>query len=205
MSSGKVILDEVLYIYTDGSSIQSPRRGGFGIRFLYVDQDGEQYIQDIQSPGYLGATNNSMELMACVVALKEAMRLHLSDSAIRIVFRTDSTYVHNHINKAKYDWPRNKWFRKGGAPVLNAEIWKDLVREIKRIEKRVDFEWIKGHSDNEHNKAVDKMARESARMAAESPHTLVHVRRKLTSESVQIGSVELIGQRLPLELFPRNF
>lgn len=67
-----VFRENVLYAYTDGSSLRTPRRGGFAIRFIYVDDYGEEQVQDIQSPGNKNATNNEMELKACVVALEEA-------------------------------------------------------------------------------------------------------------------------------------
>lgn len=85
-----VFRENVLYIYTDGSSLQSPRRGGIGIRFINVDANGEEQVQDVQSPGYKGATNNQMELKACVMAIEEAMRLQLTKGVTRIIIRTDS-------------------------------------------------------------------------------------------------------------------
>jgi ribonuclease HI len=50
-----------------------------------------------------------------------------------------------------------------GTPVLNADLWKRLVRAIKNAERRVDFEWVRGHSRDLHNRAVDKMAKGSAK------------------------------------------
>ena len=195
-----VFRENVLYIYTDGSSLRSPRRGGLGIRFIYVDAGGEEQVHDIQSPGYKGATNNEMELKACVMAIEEAMRLLLTRGVTRIIFRTDSAYIVDNYKTAMFQWSTNRWQRRSGAPVLNAELWKKLLRGMKKVRVRVDFEWVKGHSRDEHNRAVDRMAKQSARMASQAPLSLVHVRRKLTDESVQPGSVEMRGQRVSIRI-----
>jgi len=88
-----VFRQNVLYIYTDGSSLSSPRQGGMAIRLITIDDEGEEHIQDIQLPGYKHATNNQMELKACVIALEEAVRLHLTHGVTRTIIRTDSMHV----------------------------------------------------------------------------------------------------------------
>jgi YD repeat-containing protein len=62
--------DNALVIYTDGSSLQRPRRGGYAYRLVTVDETGEEMTYDYHEPGYLQATNNEMELVACIEALK---------------------------------------------------------------------------------------------------------------------------------------
>src|SRR5690242_9953586 len=46
-----------LHIYTDGSSLQHPRRGGAGIVFVTVDDDGEEQVDTYPVFGFEGATN----------------------------------------------------------------------------------------------------------------------------------------------------
>lgn len=195
-----VFRENVLYIYTDGSSLNSPRRGGMGIRFIYVGDDGEELVHDVHSPGHKGATNNQMELMACALALEEAFQQQLTHGKTRVIIRTDSQYVSDNYRKAMFEWSKSRWFRRSGAPVQNAEIWKRLLKAMKKANVRVDFEWVKGHSKDEHNRAVDRMARKSAKMAVGSPLSVVHVRRKLTDEAVQIGSVKMEGQRISIRI-----
>ena len=197
--------ENVLYIYTDGSSLQSPRRGGIGYRLIYVDDQGEEQYQDFLSPGYKDATNNRMELKACVLALEEAIRLGLHSGKSRIIIRTDSTYVSNHYKKAMFEWSKNRWFRQSGAPVLNTDEWKDLLKAMKKAGVRVDFEWVKGHSKDEHNRAVDRLARKSARMATKTPLSLVSVRRKLTDESFNLGSVKMEGQKISIRVITTEY
>jgi ribonuclease HI len=71
----KPINDEALTIYTDGSSYQGPRRGGVGILFVTVDDDGHERINEYALPGYAGVTNNQMELQACIEALRRWPRV----------------------------------------------------------------------------------------------------------------------------------
>jgi hypothetical protein len=76
---------------------------------------------------------------------------------------------------------------------------------MKSVGVRVDIEWVRGHSKDEHNRAVDRMARQSARMATDSALSIVHVRRKLSEESVQPGSVPLQGQRLSIRIITGEY
>ena len=63
--------ENTLVIYTDGSSRPKPRRGGYGIRFILpvcLDQNGSTL--EFESDSYTGETNNAMELLAVLDALK---------------------------------------------------------------------------------------------------------------------------------------
>src|SRR5712691_3560240 len=64
--------DNALNIFTDGASLPHPRRGGIGIRFVTTDAAGDAVVDERCLPGYASATNNQMELMACIKALEMA-------------------------------------------------------------------------------------------------------------------------------------
>jgi len=68
---GGMLAENALHIYTDGSSLPAPRRGGIGIRFLLIDSQGREEITDSKHPGYKGATNNQMELQASIEPLRK--------------------------------------------------------------------------------------------------------------------------------------
>jgi len=104
-----------------------------------------------------------------------------------------------------FEWPKNRWRRRSGAPVLNADLWKDLIKAMQKAGARVDFEWIRGHARDEHNRAVDRMARQSAKLALRPPWFVVHVRRKLSHESVQPGSVGMNGQRMSIRIITTEY
>lgn len=195
-----MLAENSLHIYTDGSSLPSPRRGGIGIRFLLIDSEGREEIIDSRHAGYEGATNNQMELQACIEALEEAHDLGLATSVSKIVVHTDSQYVAENVKQAIFTWPKQRWATRAGTPVLNADLWKRLVRAIKNAGRRVDFEWVQGHSKDLHNRAVDKMAKGSAKSALRPALSVVSVRKKWTAESVAIGSVRMLGQRLSIRV-----
>ncbi|MEO1019278.1 MAG: RNase H family protein, partial [Pseudomonadota bacterium] len=62
--------EDAVNIYTDGSCLPNPRRGGVGYRYIVINEAGHEEWQDESPPGYKQATNNQMELLACVLALR---------------------------------------------------------------------------------------------------------------------------------------
>jgi len=160
---------------------------------------------DFCPEGYIGATNNQMELKACCEALEEVHKLNGLQRVSRIIIYTDSSYVVNNFYAAKYIWSKNKWKTKTGAPVLNTDRWKELIKEVLKVRKRVEIEKVKGHSKNKHNKAVDKLAKKSAKKATRSLPGFVDVRRKLSNKSVEPGSVEMLGQRLSIRIITSEY
>jgi ribonuclease HI len=189
-----------LNIFTDGSSLGSPRAGGIGIRFVLINPSGEEIVQDFEFIGYKSATNNEMELYACIMALKEAIKKVLPSNVTKIVIHTDSRYVVDNYKKAMFEWPNTRWLNREGRPVLNANLWKKLVKCFQKIHMFVEIKWVKGHSKNEHNKAVDRHARDSAKIPLNKPLSHVSLRRKKTKKSVEVGSVEMNGQRITIRI-----
>jgi ribonuclease HI len=195
-------LDEnALNIYTDGSSYSSPRRGGAGFLFITADEDGEPVVHEHSPPGWTGATNNQMELQAAIEALDMATGRHspVDPEAYgrKIVIRTDSQYVVDNFRTALYEWSGNGWVTKTGAPVANARQWKALVkltRRAARLHKHVEVKWVKGHRKDPHNKRADKLAKRSAQNPGGGTIRPAAVRRKLSPNKVEVGSVRMEGQ-----------
>jgi len=192
--------EDALNIYTDGSSYQNPRRGGVGIRYIIINANGDEEWLDECLFGYREGTNNQMELMAPILALRRVPDEMMTSNVQRIYILTDSQYVRDHIKHAMSYWPANGWCNLNGKPIENVKLWKDLVRAIKKAPKRVEFKWVKGHSKNRHNKAVDKLAKDSANGFLNEPLTVQSVRRKLTTESVEPGCVGMEGQVLKIRI-----
>lgn len=198
-------IEDALNIYTDGSSFSGPRVGGIGVRFITVNESGDEVVQDIELPGYKNATNNQMELYACITSLKEALKHKELNSVNRIAIHTDSRYVVDNYKYAMFEWSRNKWRARTGRPVLNADLWKELVKLIGKSRLKVDFYWVKGHSKDKHNIAVDKLAKKSAKDSLNKPLTVVDVRRKTTPKSVELGSVKMRGQRILVRIITSEY
>ncbi len=131
-------------IYTDGACSGNPGPGGWGAVLMYGERKKEL------SGGEEMTTNNRMELTAVISALnalKEPCHVELY---------TDSQYIANAINEHWLtNWVRRGWRRKGG-PVKNADLWQELVRLLELHD--VDFNWVKGHADNELNNRCDELA-----------------------------------------------
>jgi len=200
-----MIRENTLNIYTDGSSYSKPRTGGIGIRYIYVDSNYEEKRIDLELPGYPGATNNQMELTACIQALKHSVTLDLDIKYNRIIVNTDSRYVVDNCYNAMYKWPKNHWCKSGGSPILNARLWKELVKCIKKASCRVEFEWLKGHSKDQDNKAADRLAKKSAKKPTNRPINVVTVRRKKSVKSIDLGSVRMQGQRLSIRIITSEY
>jgi ribonuclease HI len=212
MSHSVVLAEQALTVFTDGSSLPAPRRGGIGMRFVHTNEVGEETVFDLVEPGYAGEAVNRMELQAVIVALKAVRSSRLPASLLagirRIDIVTDSMYVADNLDNALYNWPGNRWMTRSGAPVMNVDLWKELVREYKRLRQsiRVDVKWAKGHSaSNPHNKAVDKLAKHSANAPFVVPRANRSVRRKKSSGVTEPGSVPMLGQRLSIHIIETEY
>ncbi len=200
------MIQEPLKIYADGSCYSAPRRGGLGIRFVGINEAGDEVVEDVVLPGFKGATNNQMELYACVASLREALEYRDLSLVSGFEIYTDSMYVAENYKSAMFEWPKNRWRNRDGRPILNAELWKDLVKLIRKSSpRRVDIYWIKGHAKDPHNKAVDKLAKKSAKNPLNAPLTVIGVRRKKTTKTTEIGSVEMRGQRISIRIITTEY
>ncbi|HCB15859.1 MAG TPA: ribonuclease HI [Alteromonas sp.] len=140
-----------VHIYTDGSCLGNPGPGGYGAILIYG-----KHRKEI-SEGFTLTTNNRMELLATIEALK------LLTKPCQVELTTDSQYVKNGINQWIHNWRRNGWRTKDKKPVKNADLWQALDEVIQQHE--VNWHWVKGHSGHPENERCDDLARS----AAESP------------------------------------
>lgn len=132
-------------IYTDGSSLGNPGRGGYGI----VLMSGKHYKE--LSQGYRLTTNNRMELLAVIIALES-----LKNEGSTVELYTDSKYVVDAINKK---WLFG-WEKKGFKGKKNPDLWKRLLKILPK--HHVNFNWVKGHAGHEFNEKCDQLAVEAA-------------------------------------------
>ncbi len=141
-------MKEVL-IYTDGACKFNPGPGGWGAILVYNGKEKEL------SGGEEMTTNNRMELSAVINALSA-----LKEPCI-VTITTDSKYVVDAIEKGWIDnWQQNKWRKSDKSPVLNIDLWEELLRLL--IMHKVKFVWVKGHNGHPYNERCDKLATEFA-------------------------------------------
>ncbi len=137
-----------IIIYTDGAASGNPGPGGYGILMILENTDYKKSF----SEGFRYTTNNRMELMAVVEALKKIKK---PDQKVIVV--TDSTYVSDAINKGWLE----KWKARNFKKIKNPDLWKQLVEEMNK--HRVEFWWTRGHNNHPQNEYCDKLARKAAK------------------------------------------
>lgn len=133
-------------LYTDGACSGNPGAGGWGCVLLY----GEHRLE--LSGGETETTNNRMELLAVISGLE---RLKYS---CEVEVFSDSAYVVNAFSEGWVEaWERSGWKKADRKPVLNDDLWKRLLNEVRR--HKVTFRKVKGHADDELNNRCDALAR----------------------------------------------
>jgi ribonuclease HI len=200
--------DDALHIFTDGSSLPGPRRGGVGIVFVSLDEEGYERRDEYPLPGFAGATNNEMEIQAAIEALDA---LHRGRAPVdvsqydQIIIWTDSLYVAENFSNAMYRWPSTGWMTRDGNPVVNARLWKELTKAAGRVSRPVHFHWVKGHKTSAGNKRADKLAKQSAKMQTGQRVSRADVRRKKSTRSVETGSVAMLGQMSTIRIISADY
>ncbi len=137
-------------IYTDGACLGNPGPGGWAT--IIFDKKNEKRIQRVGSE--LTTTNNRMELTAIIESLRT---IPLQSNLI--VF-TDSKYVINGIESWIFQWKKNNWLASNKKKVKNKDLWILLDDLTKNLE--IKWNWVKGHSGDQFNEEVDKLARDEA-------------------------------------------
>lgn len=134
-----------LTIYTDGACSGNPGSGGYGIVMLYGAHRKEI------SQGYKLTTNNRMELLAVITALKALKE------PCNVTLYSDSKYVIDSITKGwVYSWQKKGWIKSDKKKALNVDLWEQLLPLLKT--HNVEFVWVKGHADNVENERCDRLA-----------------------------------------------
>jgi len=132
-------------IYTDGACSGNPGPGGWGAMMM---ADGHK--RELRG-GEADTTNNRMELLAAIRALKALTRRSHVD------LHTDSTYVRQGITKWIHGWKRNGWKTAARKEVKNADLWQEL--DAARQAHEVQWHWVKGHAGDPGNERADELAR----------------------------------------------
>ena len=143
--------DGEVTIYTDGGSSGNPGPGGYGAIIIFNGEKNEL------CGGYRYTTNNRMELMGVIMALRS---LEHRDKPITLY--TDSSYVVNGITKGWAEkWRKNNWIKSDKQPAINPDLWGEILDLIKPL--NIKFRWVKGHAGNPFNERCDELAVSSAR------------------------------------------
>lgn len=117
---------------------------------------GERIVNEGKG-GERNTTNNRMELLAVISALK-ALKAD-GNLPRQAEVCTDSQYVQKGMTSWIYKWKGNKWRTSDKAPVKNQELWMEL--DTLAAELKVSWKWIRGHTGNEWNERCDHMTHEA--------------------------------------------
>ena len=141
-------------IYTDGACVGNPGPGGWAAIVLIKNEKKELF------GGEKLTTNNRMEMTAAIKALEYCAEQHekqLSLKHIRIF--TDSAYLKEGITVWINSWEKNNWKTADKKNVKNIDLWKKLKELIQS--NQVEWNWVKGHSEDPMNDLADKLAKEA--------------------------------------------
>ena len=137
--------NEHYQIWTDGACRGNPGPGGW-VYIVRAGDGSEEVCYDHQPT----TTNNRMELTAALEALRS-----VPEGAEATLF-SDSQYVVKGMSEWVKGWQRRNWRKSDGKPVLNDDLWKQLVQANSGIQ--IHWKWVEGHAGHEENERCDALA-----------------------------------------------
>jgi ribonuclease HI len=139
-------VDGALEVWTDGACSGNPGPGGWA----WATRDGRQ-----AAGGDARTTNQRMEIMAALEAVRAL------DGPLVVV--SDSTYVVHCFRDAWWKgWIARGWQTSQRKPVVSRDLWEPLITLV-NDRGDVSFRWVKGHSGDEMNDLVDRLAVEQSK------------------------------------------
>jgi ribonuclease HI len=148
MGSGEMS-EQAVEIWTDGACKGNPGPGGWGALLRHGRHEKEMF------GGAENTTNNRMELMGVIEALKALKR------PCHVVVHTDSQYVQKGMAEWLPNWKRRGWKTADKKPVRNADLWQELDALV--AQHQVDWRWVRGHAGDPGNERADQLANQGVR------------------------------------------
>jgi len=148
-------------LYTDGACSGNPGVGGWGAVLMF--KGAEKRISGAEAE----TTNNRMEMTAVIEGLK------CLKEPCEVEVYSDSAYTVNAFNEGWiYSWEKNGFKKADNKPVLNEELWRELLR-LTRVHN-VTFIKVKGH-------AVLSKTAPSKLLIYSKAHSLTYILRRKAS------------------------
>ena len=132
-----------VHIYTDGAAKGNPGPAGYGVVMELVGTPHKKEFYE----GFRISTNNRMELLAVIVGLEKLKNPNMS-----VLVVSDSKYVVDAVEKK---WVFG-WEKKGFKDRKNPDLWMRFLKVFRK--HKVDFKWVKGHSNHPQNERCDALA-----------------------------------------------
>jgi ribonuclease HI len=138
---------EKITIYTDGAARGNPGKAGWAVILI----SGKKIVELGGASKH--ATNNQMELMGPIEALKYMAKNGINTP---IEIFSDSKYVILGITEWIFNWQKNNWRNAAKKPVLNKELWEELYALSKQF--KIKWTYVEGHSGYKYNERADEIA-----------------------------------------------
>ena len=142
-------MEKPIEVFTDGASAGNPGPGGYGVILRYGKHTKEL------SKGFRLTTNNRMELLAVIDALKA-----IKKPGATVHIHSDSQYVVNAIEKG---WVFG-WAKTGFKKKKNPDLWQEFLQLYPQF--RLKMIWVRGHAGHAENERCDELAVAAARNPA---------------------------------------
>ncbi len=140
-------------IYTDGACKGNPGPGGWGVLLKSADSLKELF------GGEALTTNNRMELMAVIQALKALKR------PCAVTLHVDSQYVLKGMTEWLPGWKARGWRTASKQPVKNVDLWQVLDEVVNQRGHNIQWRWVRGHDGDAGNERADALANRGVDMA----------------------------------------
>ncbi len=144
------MINKTVEIYTDGSSLGNPGLGGWGT----VVVEKEKIIEELGGCDK-NTTNNRMELQAAIEAIKYINKKHKEST---VTIHADSSYVLGGVTNWIFGWEKNGWRTANKKPVMNQDLWKELIGVVRASKATITWQKVKGHSGHIYNDKADEIA-----------------------------------------------
>lgn len=184
-------MDEVkmpaLEVYTDGSCIHENNSGSgpggaaYVIRYWEMKDNAPSLQTSEGSRGFKYTTNNRMEIMAAVDALKDildgvATGRFKGVSEVRMF--TDSRYLCDAISQNWVEkWRKNGWKTSNDTQVKNQDLWEIIMNILNKVTDagiKFTISHVAGHNGNESNERADQLANERSRSSEDQESDVVY-------------------------------
>lgn len=132
-------------MYTDGACSGNPGPGGWGVILMWNGVEKEL------KGGEPATTNNRMEMRAVIeglTALKKPCNVTICSDSALIIDAFTKGWIDN--------WIKRGWRKADKDPVENKDLWMEMMNAM--ISHRVTWKKVKGHSTDELNNRVDRLA-----------------------------------------------
>ena len=128
----------ILKIFTDGSCKGNPGAGGWAA--VLLEGEAKKPFAVLRG-GESATTNNRMEMIAVIEALRYIQKNHLQNNPVNVF--SDSNLL---VQTLMQGWKRKK----------NLDLWEELDSLNEELE--VEYIWVKAHADNKWNNECDEIA-----------------------------------------------